>query len=296
MTEHKKSNGAAVAKRKVSGGKRGASSILLSILVHFSIFFTFLMLLLVIGQVCLKGIPNLTPDVFNPKWTTDNQSMVPAMVNTLELILITLLLCVPIGVATAIYMVEYAHPESKFVRVVRVMTETLQGIPSIIYGLFGLIFFSNTLGWGNSIMSGALTMVLMCLPLIIRATEESLLSVPNSLREASYGLGARKLRTIFRVVLPAAAMGIFSGIILAIGRIVGETAALIYTAGSMSQYAGPFNNGRTLAIHMYLLSTEGIFNDQAWATAFILLVVVFLINALSTYMEKTLKNKEEGNE
>ncbi len=262
--------------------------------IHFSTVFAIGVLILVIGQVAIRGIPHLKPELFSLNWTSDNQSMMPSIFNTLELIILTLILTVPVGVGTAIYMVEYAKPGNRFVKLARIMTETLQGIPSIIFGIFGMIFFVNKIGWGNSIIAGALTMWFMTLPLVIRATEEALLAVPMKLREASYGLGAGKLRTTFNVVLPAASMGIFSGIILTIGRVVGETAALIYTAGSMSRYATPFLNGRTLSIHMYLLQTEGLFKDQAYATAVILLVIVLGINGLSGLIEKKYKNKEMG--
>lgn len=264
--------------------------------IYVGIVLSLGVLMLVIGQVLLRGVPHLTPDLFAVEWTTKNQSMLPAIWNTLLLILMTLLLTIPVGVATAIYTVEYAKPGSRFVAISRLMTETLQGIPSIVFGLFGMIFFVNKIGWGNAIISGALTMWFMTLPLVIRATEEALLAVPMRLREASYGLGATKLRTTFQVVLPAAAMGIFSGIILTIGRIVGETAALLYTAGAMSRYATPMLNGRTLSIHMYLLQTEGIFKDKAYAVAVILLLVVLAINGLSTYIENKYRKKETGND
>ncbi len=276
--------------------KQRRQAVILKILIGLAIVIAMGSLLLVIVQVLMRGIPHLNGDIFDPTWTTENQSMMPAIWNTLLLILITLVLTIPVGVATAIYTVEYAKPGSRFVAISRLMTETLQGIPSIIFGLFGMIFFVNTIGWGNAIISGALTMWFMTLPLVIRSTEEALMAVPMSLREASYGLGATKLRTTFQVVLPAAAMGIFSGIILTIGRIVGETAALIYTAGSMAQYASPMLNGRTLAIHMYLLQTEGIHKDQAYATAVILLIVVLAINGLSTMIQNAYKKKETGND
>lgn len=284
-------------KQMVTSGKKGLGSIFLHILVLLSIILAIGMLLLVIGHILFNGVPVLlekSGDLFSFKYTTDNQSMMPAIVNTVEMILLTLLVSVPIGVATAIYTVEYAKPGNKFVKLTRVMTETLQGIPSIIYGLFGMLFFSQALKWGNTILSGAMTMSLMCLPLIIRSTEEALLAIPMKLREASYGLGARKLRTVFKIVLPAATMGIFAGIILAIGRIVGETAALMYTAGSMAQYATPTMNGRTLSIHMYLLTTEGKHVPEAYATGVILIIVVIIINAISTRIESEMKKKEQG--
>ena len=168
------------------------------------------------------------------------------------------------------------------VSLIRITTETLSGIPSIIYGLFGLLFFSTALGWGFSLLSGSLTLVIMILPLVIRTTEEALKSVPDSYREASFGLGAGKLRTIFRIVLPSAVPGILAGVILATGRIVGETAALIYTAGTVAQVpSNLLGSGRTLAVHMYVLSSEGLYMNQAYATAVILLIIVLLINWLS---------------
>ena len=166
--------------------------------------------------------------------------------------------------------------------VIRLTTETLSGIPSIVYGLFGMLFFVNALGWGFSLLAGAFTLSIMILPLIMRTTEEALKAVPDSYREGSFGLGAGKLRTVFRIVLPSAVPGILAGIILAIGRIVGETAALIYTAGTVAQVpSSVFGSGRTLAVHMYNLSSEGLYMDQAYATAVILLVLVVGINALS---------------
>jgi len=168
-----------------------------------------------------------------------------------------------------------------------VTAETLAGIPSIVYGLFGMLFFVIWMGWGMSVLAGACTLSIMILPLIMRTTEESLKAVPDSYREGSFGLGAGKLRTVFRIVLPSASPGILAGIILAIGRVVGETAALLYTAGSIARIPGsPMASGRTLAIHMYALSSEGLYTGQAYATAVVLLVVVIGINAMSAYMAK----------
>ena len=168
-------------------------------------------------------------------------------------------------------------------------TETLQGIPSIIYGLFGMLFFVNKMKMDYSILAGALTLSIMILPLIMRTTEEALKSVPDLYREGSFGLGAGKLRTVFRIVLPAAMPGIMAGIILAIGRIVGETAALIYTAGTMPKVPSSlFGSGRTLAIHMYLLANEGLYMNQAYATAVVLLILVVGINAFSAWIARRL--------
>ena len=191
---------------------------------------------------------------------------------------ISLLLAVPFGIGSAIYLVEYAKKGNKLVKVIRVTAETLTGIPSIVYGLFGMLFFVTALKWKFSILAGAFTLAIMILPVILRTTEEALLSVPDSYREGSFGLGAGKLRTIFKIVLPAAVPGILSGVILATGRIVGETAALIYTAGSVAKIpSSVFSSGRTLAVHMYLLANEGLHVNQAYATAVILLILVIAL-------------------
>ena len=216
----------------------------------------------------------------------------PALVNTLTITLVALVIAVPLGIFAAVYLVEYAKKERCLVRLIRLTAETLQGIPSIIYGLFGLLFFSTAMGWGYSLLSGAMTLVIMILPLIIRTTEEALLGVPDAYREASFGLGAGKLRTIFRVVLPAAIPGILSGVVLATGRIVGETAALLYTAGSVAKIPGSLlGSGRTLAVHMYVLSSEGLYMDQAYATAVVLLVFVLALNGISTMCARELTKK-----
>lgn len=270
-------------------------SLLAKFFVYLAALITLGALIFVVVYVFMRGVPYLTPEIFSLQYNSKNVSMFPSIVNTLQVIAITLAISIPVGIATAIYTVEYAKPGNKFVEFVRLMTETLQGIPSIIFGLFGMLFFAYTIGWNMAILSGAMTMAMMCLPVIVRATEEALMAVPNSLREASYGLGARKVRTIFVVVLPAASLGIISGIVLAIGRIVGETAALIYTAGTMANLAGPMDNGRTLAVHMYMLQTESLHRDQAFATAAVLLVIVALINIVSMRIEGNIKKRELGN-
>jgi phosphate transport system permease protein len=171
-------------------------------------------------------------------------------------------------------------------------TETLAGIPSIVFGLFGYIFFCGWLGWGKSILAGCFTLAIMILPLIIRTTEESLKSIPDAYREGSFGLGAGRLRTVFRVILPSAAPGIFAGVILSVGRIVGETAALLYTIGAVIKIPESlFSQGRTLALHVFTLATEGLYTDQAYATAVVLLVVVVGINAMSSRVERNFMQK-----
>lgn len=265
---------------------------------HFSTFLTGItwvaallaaaVLIFLVGFILAKGVGNITPDLFALEYNSDNCSLLPAIVNTLEMAGISLLIAVPVGVFAAIFLVEYADNSSKVVGLIRITAETLSGIPSIVYGLFGLLFFATTLHWGYSMLSGAFTLAIMILPLIMRTSEEALKSVPVSYREASFGLGAGKLRTIFKIVLPAAMPGVLSGIILATGRVVGETAALIYTAGTVAQYATPMASGRTLAVHMYVLSTEGLHMDKAFATAVILLIMVLLINAASSFLAKKL--------
>ena len=241
---------------------------------------TVLVLGFLIVYILVKGVPHLTPELFAWEYDSENVSMLPALINTLEMTILTLAVAIPFGIGSAIYLVEYASTKNRFVPVVRMTAETLTGIPSIVYGLFGMLFFNSM--FGISMLSGALTLAIMVLPVIMRTTEEALLSVPKPYREGSFGLGAGKLRTIFKIVLPAAMPGIFSGIVLSIGRIVGETAALIYTAGTFTKAASSvFNSGRTLSVHMYLLSKEGLNTDQAYATAVVLLVLVIIINFIS---------------
>lgn len=213
-------------------------------------------------------------------------ALLPALYNTLLMTLIALGVAAPLGIFAAIFLVEYATGRGVLLSAIRLTTETLSGIPSIVYGLFGMLFFSVTLGWGYSLLAGSFTLAIMILPLIMRTAEEALQSVPNMYREASFGVGAGKLRTIFRIVLPAAMPGILSGIILATGRVAGETAALIFTAGTVAQYAGIMDSGRSLAVHMYVLASEGLHMDEAYATAVVLLMLVLLINLGSGQLAK----------
>ena len=248
---------------------------------------TFALLFFLIGYVLVKGIPYLNASLFSLTYTSENVSLLPSLINTLIMTLVSLAIAAPVGIFAAIFLVEYAKRGNKFVEVIRLTTETLQGIPSIVYGLFGMLFFVTTCGWGFSILAGAFTLAIMVLPLIMRSTEEALKAVPDSYREGSFGLGAGKLRTVFRIVLPSAVPGILAGVILAIGRVVGETAALIYTAGTVAKVpSNVFGSGRTLAVHMYNLSSEGLYMNQAYATAVVLLVLVVLINTISGMIAK----------
>lgn len=257
--------------------------------VYAAAGFTFFVLLFLIGYILVRGIPYLTPSLFELKYTSDNCSMMPAILTTLKMTGLSLLIAIPISVFTAVYLVEYAKRGNRLVGLIRLTAETLSGIPSIVYGLFGLLFFVTQLGWGMSLAAGALTLAIMILPLIMRSTEEALLAVPDMYREASFGLGAGKLRTTFRIVLPSAMPGILAGIILAIGRVVGETAALMYTAGTATETAsGLLSSGRTLAVHMYCLSSEGLHTNQAYATAVVLLLIVLVINSISALIARKL--------
>ena len=262
-------------------------SFMLLILVVLSAVVTVGILLFLIGYILVNGIPNLSTKLFEWEYNTENVSMLPSIINTFYMTGLTLLMAVPIGVFSAIYLVEYAKRGNRLVNIVRITTETLQGIPSIVFGLFGYLMFCIGLKWGYTLLAGAITLAIMVLPVIMRTTEEALLAVPDSYREGSFGLGAGRLRTVFRIVLPSAMPGIFSGIILAIGRIVGETAALIFTAGTVATAAtGLFDSTRTLAVHMYCLLSEGLYTKQAYATAVVLLVMVLLINAFSSFVAK----------
>lgn len=274
-------------RQRIKEYKRQPFSMFLLCLVGLSAIVTIGVLLFIIGYILVNGIPNMKPELFEWEYNTENVSMLPAIINTIYMTLFTLVMAVPVGVFSAIYLVEYAKRGNKLVKIVRVTTETLQGIPSIVFGLFGYLMFTITLNWGYTLLAGAITLAIMVLPVIMRTTEEALLAVPDSYREGSFGLGAGRLRTVFKIVLPSAMPGIFSGIILAIGRIVGETAALIFTAGTVATIAtSPFDSTRTLAVHMYCLLSEGLYMNQAYATAVILLVLVLVINTVSGRIAK----------
>ncbi len=273
--------------------KKHPLSFLFMLLAWLAAALTAAVFIAVVGYVLIKGIPQLKPSLFAWNYTTDNVSMMPAIITTVEMVGISLLIAAPLGIFCSVYLTEYAKRGNKIVKAVRLTAETLQGIPSIVYGLFGMLCFVTSLKWGYSLLAGCFTVSIMILPLIMRSTEEALKSVPDSYREGSYGLGAGKLRTVFKIVIPSAGNGILAGIILAIGRIIGETAALMYTAGTVAQLPeNVFMSGRTLSIHMYQLSREGLHTDDAAATAVILLITVFALNGLAEYIAKKLdKNK-----
>ena len=268
---------------------RDPLSIVLLICVWVAAGLTFLSLAFLLVYILGQGLPNINMDLFAMEYNTQNVSLFPALLDTIIMVLLALLLATPLGVFAAIYLVEYAQRGNKLVSAVRVTADTLSGIPSIVYGLFGMLFFVIYLKLGYSLLAGACTVAIMILPLIMRTTEEALKSVPDSYREGAYGLGAGKLRTVFTIVLPSAIPGILAGIILSIGRIVGETAALIYTAGTVAALPeNVFSSGRTLAVHMYVLASEGLYMKQAYATAVVLVVIVIAINWLSSRLARRL--------
>lgn len=274
--------------------KRDLVSLLLYISVNVAALITLTALIFIIAYILIKGIPYLSTDLFAWEYTTENVSLLPALINTIFMTILSLAVAVPVGVGSAIYLTEYAGRGNRLVSIIRITAETLSGIPSIVYGLFGSIFFVSLCGFGLSLLSGALTLAIMILPLIMRSTEEALIAVPDMYREGSFGLGAGKLRTVFKILLPCAMPGIISGIILAIGRIVGESAALIFTAGTIASVAkNVFSSTRTLAVHMYALSGEGLYINQTYATAVMLLVLVIVINALSELVAKKLGGNDE---
>lgn len=276
-----------------------ASSQIARGVIYAGALFTTLVLLGIVGFILVNGVPHLTPTLFEWSYTSENVSLMPALISTLYMALLALLIAVPIGVSSAIYLVEYAKPGSRFVRAVRVTTETLQGIPSIIYGLFGMLFFTTVLGWGLSLLSGACTLAIMVLPVVMRTAEEALIAVSASYRAGGFALGAGYLRTIFRCVLPSALPGIVGGVLLALGRCIGEVAALLFTAGTIAQipdFGGQgifalFDSCRTLAVHMYVLASEGLHIDETYATAVVLLVLVTLLNVIANVAEKRLRVK-----
>ena len=280
-----------MSKNKLSYWKNHPGSAILRLLVWLSAIITVAVMAFLVGFILIKGVGNLTPDLFELEYNSDNASLMPALINTLIITLLSLAIAVPFGIFAAIYLVEYANKRGKLVGLIRITAETLSGIPSIVYGLFGMLFFTKTLKMGYSMMSGACTLAIMILPLIMRTAEEALKSVPDSYREASFGLGAGKLRTIFKIVLPSAVPGILSGVILATGRVVGETAALLFTAGTIAKVAGLMDSGRTLAVHMYALSSEGLYMNQMYATGVILMLIVLLINGCSGMIAKKIAKK-----
>lgn len=290
-------SGEAAAEQRFAGRRSGMNksklqSVILRTLVYTAAFITFGVLICLIAYILIKGIPNLSLDLFSFEYNSENVSLFPALINTVVMTALSLVIAVPLGVFSAIYLVEYAKRGNKIVGLIRLTAEMLSGIPSIVYGLFGFLLFVTAFSWGYSLLAGAFTLVIMILPVIMRTTEEALKAVPDTFREGSFGLGAGKLRTVFKIVLPSAVPGILAGVVLSVGRIVGETAALIYTAGTVAQIpSGLFGSGRTLAVHMYALWSEGLNTNQSYATAVVLLIIVVILNAASSALAKKISSK-----
>lgn len=268
--------------------KKDMISLLLYLAMRLSIIAVLGVFALLMGFIFIKGIAYLNLDLFAWEYNSENVSMTPAIINTLTIVAISLLIAMPLGILGAIFLNEYGRKDSKILSIIAVATETLVGIPSIVYGLFGYLAFVIYFGLGYSLLAGCLTLSIMILPLILRSSQEALLAVPLSYREASFALGAGKLRTIFAVVLPAATPGIVAGVILGIGKIVGESAALIYTSASVAKVAGMLDSGRTLSVHMYIISSEGLHINQAYSTAMVLVLIVLGINLIANLLAKKL--------
>jgi phosphate transport system permease protein len=272
------------------------TDIILRLLIWLFSFITIGALAWILIYIISKGISYINWEfistIYRP--TANKEGIFPFIISTLYLVALTLAISTPIGICSAIYLVEYSKP-GKILNIIRFATETLAGIPSIIYGLFGLIFFVEILGFGYSILSGSLTVGIMVLPTIIRTTEEALKSVPITYKEGSLALGATKLKTISKVVLPCAIPGILTAVILSIGRIVGETAAIYFTMGYVTRTPSSLmDSGRTLSVHLFQLAREGLSLQQAFATATILVILVAIINLAANIIAGRIKKMATG--
>lgn len=248
--------------------------------VYISAILTIGILVLILGYIVINGFAALNLTFLN--------EIVPMIISTIYIVVLGISISTPLGVCAAVYLVEYAK-QGKTVNAIRFATESLAGIPSIIFGLFGMLFFVQFLKLKFSILSGTLTVCMMVLPTIVRTTEESLKAVPTSYREGSLGLGASKIRTIIKVVIPSSLSGILTAIILSMGRIVGETAALIFTAGSVAKIPNSImSSGKTLSVHLYLLAKEAISFEKSYATATVLIIVIAVLNLAATKIVKLL--------
>jgi phosphate transport system permease protein len=250
-------------------------TLFIRVIMYSSAAFTIGTIIFISAYILFMGLGNIKPSLFEFNYTSENVSLLPALINTIVIMITSLAVSVPIGIFSAVYLSEYASKSNKFVKFIRLAAETLTGIPSIVYGLFGMLFFVIYLKMGYSIIAGGLTLAIMILPLIMRTAEEALMSVSDSYREGSFGLGAGKLRTVFKIIIPSAFNGIFAGIILSVGRILGETAALIFTAGTAVNIAENLtSSGRTLAVHLYSISSEGFHTNEEFAKAAVLFIIV----------------------
>ena len=275
-----------------------ASAAVLKGLVYGAAVLTFAVLLFLIGYILVTGIPHLKPSLFQWNYTSENVSMMPAILTTVETTALALLLAVPLGLFTAVYLNEYAGRGNKLVNVIRITTETLSGIPSIIYGLVGMLFFCEFLGMQTSLLAGALTLVIMNLPTVLRTTQESLRTVPQSYREGAFGLGAGKWRVVRTVVLPGCIDGIVTGCILSAGRILGESAALLFTAGfahTLNKFiVGLASPGATLTVALYAYAKEEGEFDVAFAIAAILMILTLLINLAAGIVGRQIQKRSQA--
>lgn len=281
---------------KPLSGKRKAYEISMRALLYLAVGITCALLLLIIGYVLIKGVPNISWNLIStaPSYLEENIGILPDLLNTIYIVIATLVIVIPLGVGAAIYLTEYAS-NRRIVSAIEFATETLSGIPSIIYGLVGMLFFCQFMKLQTSLIAGALTLVIMNLPTIIRTTQESLKTVPQSYREGAFGLGAGKWHVIRTVVLPNSVDGIVTGCILSIGRIVGESAALLYTAGFAHALNGFFDglksSGATLTVALYVYAKEWGEFEVAFAIAAILMIMTFLINLSASLVGKRLKRR-----
>ena len=277
-----------------------AMELIMMIVILVCGFIAIAFVLLITVYLIISGLPairevGLTDFLFGTRWASTDKTdpaygILPFILTSIYGTAGAILIGVPIGFLTAVFLSKVAPP--RVAAVIRPAVDLLAGIPSIVYGIFGMLFFVQLFGWGTSVLSGALTMALMILPLVMRTTEEALKAVPDSFREGSFALGAGKLRTIFKIILPSAMSGIISGVILSLGRIVGETAALIYTAGTATNVAGGFlKGGETLSIHVYILATNALYEKEAWAAAVVLIALVLVINGLAEFVGAKLKKE-----
>ena len=277
--------------------KRKAYSVLMKALMGISVTLTCALVLFLIGYILVKGLPNITWKLLStkPSYLDDSIGILPDILNTLYVVLATLVIVLPLGVGAAIYLNEYAS-NKKLVGIIEYASETLSGIPSIIYGLVGMLFFCQFLGMKTSLLAGSLTLVIMNLPTVMRTTQESLKTVPQSYREGAFGLGAGKWRVIRTVVLPSCVDGIITGCILSVGRILGESAALLFTAGFAHALNGIWDGltsaGATLTVALYVYAKENGEFEVAFAIAAILMILTVLINLAATMVGKYFKKRK----
>lgn len=279
--------------RKVVNKLNKIKDHLLRGVLWFSSLLTIVILVTIIGYIFVKGYKLINFDfIFGDYSPTGGGGIWPMIVTTIYTIVISLLIATPIGIFAAVYLQEYAK-QGRLVRIIRFATESLTGIPSIIYGLFGAVFFVATLKFGMSIIAASLTLTIIILPVVIRTTEEALKTVPQSYREGSLALGTTKLQTLLKVILPSAVPGILSGIILSMGRIIGESAAIFLTAGTVAALPeGIFSSARTLTVHSYLVTQESGDIELASAIGIVLIVIILVLNLTATYISKKLNKAD----